>query len=89
MESSAARQRGEREAPDNTKSVWARRSAARSVVGMSTSSNDALVSGLIELILLTPVSMICGAGGSSSLSLACAEISAFLDLLKLWLEFQK
>jgi hypothetical protein len=105
-ESSAApRQRGEREAPEDTKRVRLRRaqellellaavgvdrrplravvpdaaaldrlgdrrvgvdrlrrSAARSVVGISTSSKEALVSGLIELILLTLVSMMCGPG---------------------------
>ena len=105
-ESSAApRQRGEREAPENSNSIRLRRaqellellaaagvdrrplravvpdaaaldrlgdrrvgvdrlrrSAARSVVGISTSSKEALVSGLIELILLTLVSMMCGPG---------------------------
>ena len=105
MESSAARQRGEREASKNSNSIRLhraqellellaaavvdrrplravvpdaaaldrlgdrrvgvdrlRRSAARSVVGISTSSKEALVSGLIELILLTLVSMMCGPG---------------------------
>ena len=45
----------------------------------STSSNDALVSGLIELILLTPVSMICG-GGSSRLSIWPSALSTLLKL---------